>query len=48
MDKLIQNAQRPAPEEEARVGAECWKKLAGISRLPPHHEALTTARPALD
>ncbi|HET7545062.1 MAG TPA: hypothetical protein VFK05_34590 [Polyangiaceae bacterium] len=40
VDKLIQNAQRPAPEEEAR--RRVLEKLAGISRLPPHHEALTT------
>ena len=40
MDKLIENAQRPAPEEEAR--RRVLEKLAGISRLPPHHEALTT------
>ena len=40
VDKLIQNAQRPAPEEEAR--RRVLEKLAGISRLPPHHEALST------
>src|SRR4051812_14681758 len=40
VDQLIQNAQRPAPEEEAR--RRVLEKLAGISRLPPHHEALTT------
>jgi hypothetical protein len=40
VDKLIQNTQRPAPEEEAR--RRVLEKLAGISRLPPHHEALTT------
>lgn len=40
VDKLIQNAQRPAPEEEAR--RRVLEKLAAISRLPPHHEALTT------
>ena len=40
VDKLIQNSQRPAPEEEAR--RRVLEKLAGISRLPPHHEALTT------
>ena len=40
VDKLIENAQRPAPEEEAR--RRVLEKLAGISRLPPHHEALST------
>ncbi len=40
VDKLIQNSQRPAPEEEAR--RRVLEKLAAISRLPPHHEALTT------
>ena len=40
VDKLMQNSQRPAPEEEAR--RRVLEKLAGISRLPPHHEALTT------
>ncbi|MES1179017.1 MAG: hypothetical protein ABUL62_32180 [Myxococcales bacterium] len=40
VDKLIQNSQRPAPEEEAR--RRVLEKLAGISRLPPHHEALST------
>lgn len=40
VDKLIQSSQRPAPEEEAR--RRVLEKLAGISRLPPHHEALTT------
>ncbi|HEY4105417.1 MAG TPA: hypothetical protein VGM44_16075, partial [Polyangiaceae bacterium] len=40
VDKLIQNAQRPAPEEEAR--RRVLEKLAAISRLPPHHEALST------
>jgi len=40
VDKLIENAQRPAPEEEAR--RRVLEKLAAISRLPPHHEALTT------
>jgi hypothetical protein len=40
VDKLIQGSQRPAPEEEAR--RRVLEKLAGISRLPPHHEALTT------
>jgi len=40
VDKLIENAQRPAPEEEAR--RRVLEKLASISRLPPHHEALTT------
>jgi hypothetical protein len=40
VDKLIQNSQRPAPEEEAR--RRVLEKLAAISRLPPHHEALST------
>jgi len=40
VDKLIQSSQRPAPEEEAR--RRVLEKLAAISRLPPHHEALTT------
>jgi hypothetical protein len=40
VDRLIENAQRPAPEEEAR--RRVLEKLAGISRLPPHHEALST------
>jgi len=40
VDKLMQSAQRPAPEEEAR--RRVLEKLAGISRLPPHHEALST------
>ncbi|HEY3668382.1 MAG TPA: hypothetical protein VGL19_20405 [Polyangiaceae bacterium] len=40
VDKLIESAQRPAPEEEAR--RRVLEKLAGISRLPPHHEALST------
>ncbi len=40
VDKLIENSQRPAPEEEAR--RRVLEKLAAISRLPPHHEALTT------
>ncbi len=40
VDKLIENSQRPAPEEEAR--RRVLEKLAGISRLPPHHEALST------
>jgi hypothetical protein len=40
VDKLIQSSQRPAPEEEAR--RRVLEKLAGISRLPPHHEALST------
>lgn len=40
VDKLMHNSQRPAPEEEAR--RRVLEKLAGISRLPPHHEALTT------
>lgn len=40
VDKLIENSQRPAPEEEAR--RRVLEKLAAISRLPPHHEALST------
>ncbi len=40
VDRLIESAQRPAPEEEAR--RRVLEKLAGISRLPPHHEALST------
>lgn len=40
VDKLIQSSQRPAPEEEAR--RRVLEKLAAISRLPPHHEALST------
>jgi len=40
VDKLIQSSQRPAPEEMAR--RRVLEKLAGISRLPPHHEALGT------